>query len=65
MSNRRCQGATGGTTDSAVLREIRVTRNKDEMQRYEVPFKDITQGKAPAFMLAPGDIVFVDESAVR
>jgi len=55
----------GGTTDSAVLREIQVTRNEDEMQRYGVPFKDITQGKAPAFMLVPGDIIFVDESAVR
>jgi hypothetical protein len=30
-----------------------------------VPFKDITQGKAPAFMLAPGDIVFVEESPVK
>jgi len=55
----------GGTTDSAVLREIQVTRNEDEVQRYGVPFKDITQGKAPAFMLVPGDIIFVDESAVR
>ena len=55
----------GGTTDSAVLRSIQVTRNRAEAERYEVPFKDITQGKAPAFMLAPGDIVFVDESPVK
>ncbi len=55
----------GGTTDSAVLRTIQVTRNREVAARYEVPFKDITQGKAPAFMLAPGDIVFVDESPVK
>jgi len=55
----------GGTTDSAVLRAIQVTRNRGETERYEVPFRDITQGKAPAFMLAPGDIVFVEESPVK
>lgn len=55
----------GGTTDSAILRTIQVTRNRNEAARYAVPFKDITQGKAPAFMLEPGDIIFVDESAVR
>ena len=55
----------GGTTDSAILRIIQVTRNRNDAARYEVPFKDITQGKAPAFMLEPGDIIFVDESAVR
>jgi len=55
----------GGTKDSAVLRAIQVTRNQDEIERYEVPFKDITRGRAPAFMLVPGDIVFVDESAVK
>jgi protein involved in polysaccharide export with SLBB domain len=55
----------GGTTDSAILRTIQVTRNRNDAARYEVPFKDITQGKAPAFMLEPGDIIFVDESAVK
>ena len=55
----------GGTTDSAVLRTIQVTRNQGETERFEVPFKDITRGKAPPFALIPGDIVFVDESAVK
>ena len=55
----------GGTTDSAILRTIQVTRNRGDAARFEVRFRDITQGKEPPFMLVPGDIVFVDESAVK
>ena len=55
----------GGTTDSAVLRSIQVTRNQGDAAVYEVPFRDITQGREPAFPLIPGDIIFVEESPVK
>ncbi len=55
----------GGTTDRAALQMVQVTRSQGEGERFEVPFRKITTGKWPDFFLIPGDIVFVNESAVR
>ena len=61
----------GGTTDSALLASMQVTRaitvSDDALnkQNFEVPFKDITLGRAEDFPLLPGDVVVVQESAVR
>jgi len=55
----------GGTTDSAVLRLIQVTRKVPDPQKFDVPFKDITLGRSPDFALLPGDIILVEESAVK
>ena len=55
----------GGTTDSALLTTVLVTRTLDENKRYEVRFRDITLGREPDFVLFPKDLVLVQESAVR
>jgi len=61
----------GGTTASALLSSIQVTRtvlNSETSQskkNFAVPFKDITLGRSPDFPLLPGDVVVVQESAVR
>ena len=56
----------GGTTESAVVSTMRVTRRGDDGEiSYEVPFKEITQGRVADFPLTPGDIIFVAESAVK
>jgi polysaccharide export outer membrane protein len=56
----------GGTTESAVLAEVYVTRHVGgEEFSVEIPYRDITQGRAPDFSLAPGDIVLVPTSPVR
>ncbi len=57
----------GGTTESAVMSSVRVTRQgeKGEKISLDIPFKAITQGEHRDFPLMPGDIVFVAESAVR
>jgi len=34
-------------------------------ESFDIPFKEITQGRAQDFALLPGDIVFVAESAVK
>jgi len=55
----------GGTTNSAVLRLVQVTRKIPDTKKYDVPFRDITTGRAPDFRLLPGDIILVEESAVK
>jgi protein involved in polysaccharide export with SLBB domain len=56
----------GGTTDRALLSTITVTRRVEGEERsYEVPFRDITLGRAPDFRLIPGDVVVVAESAIK
>lgn len=56
----------GGTTESAVVSTMRVTRRGDDEElSMEIPFKEITQGRVRDFPLAPGDIIFVAESAVK
>jgi len=61
----------GGTTDSALLSSMQVTRKAQEKgtgvakDNFDVPFKDITLGRSPDFPLLPGDVVVVQESAVR
>ncbi len=54
----------GGTTTTAVLQYVQVTRTKDGEQ-YSVPFKDITLGRTADFPLGPGDVIFVQESTVK
>ena len=61
----------GGTTDSALLSSMQVTRtvpadqSRVAKRNFDVPFKDITLGRAEDFPLLPGDVVVVQESAVR
>jgi len=61
----------GGTTDSALLSSIQVTRSADagestvSKRNFDVPFKDITLGRSADFALLPVDVVVVQESAVR
>ena len=60
----------GGTTSRALLSSMQVTRtvmtaSKTTTERYEVAFKDITMGREDDFPLMPGDVVLVQESAVR
>jgi polysaccharide export outer membrane protein len=56
----------GGTTDSAVLVTIRVTRTTRGVEAgFDVRFKEITQGRSSDFPLMPGDLIFVAESAIR
>lgn len=56
----------GGTTDSAVLASMKVTRLVEGRElSADVPFKEITQGRVTDFALQAGDIVFVAESAVK
>jgi len=61
----------GGTTDSALLSSMQVTRTTENSeasqtkQNFDVPFRDITLGRSPDFPLLPGDVVVVQESAVR
>jgi len=61
----------GGTTGTALLSSMQVTRTTassettQSKKNFVVPFKDITLGRAPDFPLLPGDVVVVQESAVR
>jgi protein involved in polysaccharide export with SLBB domain len=56
----------GGTTVSAVLVAVILTRHvKGEEYSVELPYRDITEGRAPDFSLAPGDIVLVPTSPVK
>lgn len=60
----------GGTTDQAQLVSMQVTRtvladSGPSQRRFEVPFRDITLGRSPDFDLLPGDMILVQESAVR
>ncbi|MEE2829005.1 MAG: polysaccharide biosynthesis/export family protein [Myxococcota bacterium] len=60
----------GGTTNQALLSSMQVTRTvitaaQASTERYEVAFKDITMGREDDFQLMPGDVVLVQESAVR
>jgi polysaccharide export outer membrane protein len=61
----------GGTTDSALLSSMQVTRTVETSEtrrskkNFDVPFKAITLGRSPDFPLLPGDVVVVQESAVR
>jgi polysaccharide export outer membrane protein len=56
----------GGTTESASLSSMRVTRLVEGKEvSADVPFKEITQGRMADFQLQAGDIVFVAESAIR
>ena len=56
----------GGTTESAVLAVVRLTRVVEGKEySVELPYRDITEGRAPDFSLAPGDIVLVPTSPVR
>jgi polysaccharide export outer membrane protein len=42
---------------------IRRSENDGKDQKFKVPVQDIGLGKAPNFLLRPGDIIFVPESA--
>ena len=56
----------GGTTESAVRSVVRLTRVvKGKEYSVELPYRDITEGRAPDFSLAPGDIILVPTSPVR
>ncbi len=56
----------GGTTNTAVLSTMRVTRLIDGKEvSADVPFKEITQGRMADFALQAGDMVFVAESAIK
>jgi protein involved in polysaccharide export with SLBB domain len=55
----------GGTSDSALLSWVQVTRSHGDDRSYDVPYKAVTLGRAPDFVLIPGDVVLVQESAVR
>lgn len=56
----------GGTTSSAILSSMKVTRRIEGREvSTDVPFKEITQGRVTDFALQAGDIVFVAESAIR
>lgn len=55
----------GGTTESARLDWVQVTRRDEEGKRYDVPYRAVTLGRSPDFILIPGDVVLVQESAVR
>jgi len=56
----------GGMTDRAVQTTVVVTRREgDDEASYDVPFRDITLGRARDFRLVPGDVIVVAESAVK
>ncbi len=56
----------GGTTESAVLTAVILTRHVEgEEYSVDLPYRDITEGRAPDFSLAPGDIVLVPTSPVK
>jgi polysaccharide export outer membrane protein len=61
----------GGTTGSALLSSMQVTRTlestetRQSKKNFVVPFRDITLGRSADFPLLPGDVVVVQESAVR
>ena len=53
----------GGFKDSANSNNVIVTRHTAEGdQRVPLPVEKITQGRAPNFILQPGDIVFVPDT---
>ncbi len=53
----------GGLKTLAAANRLRLTRVVgDDEQQYEVPFEDISSGRAPNVPLQPCDIVFVPES---
>jgi protein involved in polysaccharide export with SLBB domain len=52
----------GGFLGSAKKNSVRVTREDDgKPRRIYVAVEDIGQGKAPNFLLRPGDVIFVPE----
>ncbi len=56
----------GGTTESAVLTAVILTRHVEGKEySVDLPYRDITEGRAPDFSLAPGDIVLVPTSPVK
>ena len=56
----------GGTSISAVLSGVILTRQVEGKEySVELPYRDITEGRAPDFSLAPGDIVLVPTSPVK
>jgi protein involved in polysaccharide export with SLBB domain len=55
----------GGTSESALLSWVQVTRPDEAGRSFDVPYRAVIQGRAPDFVLIPGDVVVVQESAVR
>lgn len=55
----------GGMSERAAMTSVHVTRNRGNEEQFDVPFRDISLGRAPAFGLMPGDIIVVYESAVK
>lgn len=52
----------GGFTGMAKKNSVRVTRREEgATRRIQVAVEDIGQGRAPNFLLRPGDVVFVPE----
>jgi protein involved in polysaccharide export with SLBB domain len=55
----------GGFTAQARKNSVRVTRVKDGKRvKIFVAVEDIGEGKAPNFLLRPGDVIFVDERPI-
>lgn len=55
----------GGTTPSAALSYVQITRTRPSRKQFTVPYRDITLGRVADFPLLVGDVVLVQESAVR
>ena len=52
----------GGFTGMAKKNSVRITRHEEgTTRRIQVAVEDIGQGRAPNFLLRPGDVVFVPE----
>ena len=63
MSVVQAIAQAGGFKKTASRNSVIVTRTtKKGEKRIVVPVEKITEGKAPNFLLAPGDIVYVPES---
>ena len=63
MSVIQAIAEAGGFKKTASRNHVIVTRQTPKGEkRIEVPVERITEGKAPNFLLAPGDIVYVPES---
>lgn len=55
----------GGMTPLAAAARVKLTRRTDAgAQTFEISVKAITQGRQDDLLLAPGDIIFVPESAI-
>ncbi len=55
----------GGLTKEAAPRRVRLTRKmKDGPRTFEVDLKAVQEGRAPDFVLLPGDIVYVPISRI-